>query len=276
MHLPPIFQNLSDKERECFVALALEHEKELSLHETPGRLWEKDEQGKDWSHVTEHCLMEALRVDMFARLLGLPEIIRGELVSAAILHDFYKKEDILRTKEDIAAGGSGRNGALAAEEEDKKILRSEGFSENVISLVGIVAGDPQNVFRLKDILDSIDISSQDIAHFVMHYVDNYTRGSSWAEAAEHNKRGDFNDVDRRNEMNESNPAYRKMNREGLELNERHPFFRGMTRFEAAAAVNHLIEQKLADIMRMHGANISDPLDMPELVDARIKGNILKK
>ncbi|MFH1162112.1 MAG: hypothetical protein V1696_02460 [Candidatus Jorgensenbacteria bacterium] len=276
MKPPRLFGNLGHGEREYFLSFARTHEREIALHENPGGLWEKDVNGNDWSNVTEHCLIEAARVDMLARLLGFSDRIREYLTSAAAVHDFNKKEDIRRTHEDIAAGGSGRKGNLITEEESEKILRAAGFSDIVVSLAGCVSGDPKDVYRMKNILDLADPSPEDIAHLVMHYVDNYTRGSMWAEPSE--KRGGqaLNDIDRRNEMNTSNSAYKKIDREGLVLNEGHPFFDGMTRFEAAAALSHLIEKRLSGIMRVRGIDVRDPLDIPEFVDARIKENISKK
>jgi len=273
MQLPPIFLNLEAEEKEYFLSLAESREKELALHENPGRLWEKDEKGKNWSNVTEHCLIEAARVRALADLLGLESNVREELVSAAAVHDFYKKEEIRLTREDIAAGGSGRNGVFIAEGAGEKILRAAGFSDTVISLSGHLTADPKDVYYIKEILDLPNLSSENIAQLVMHYIDNYTCGSAWAEPAEHRGTIGTNDIDRRNNTNALNPTYEKMNREGLALNNGHPFFNGMTRFEAATALNHLIEKRFADIIRKRGGEISDPLDLPELVDTRVKENI---
>lgn len=275
MKLPLIFLNLEDGERKYFLSLAKSRAKELALHKNPGRLWEKDERGKDWSNATEHCLMEAARVGMFAKILRLTNDMREKLVSAATAHDFNKKEEIRLTREDIVAGGSGRKGVLIAEEKSEKILRDAGFPDIVISLVGCVAGDPKNIYNIKEILDYSEFSLENIAHLVMHYVDNYTRGSAWAEPAERRGTIGINDVDKRSEMNALNPIYEKMNREGLAFNDSHPFFNGMTRFEASAAINHLIEKRLADIINKNGANIGDPLDTPEFVDTCIKNDIKK-
>jgi len=273
MELPPIFTNLEKEERDYFIALAKTCEKELSMHENPGKLWEKD--GEDWSNVTEHCLVEAARVGALADMLGLEGEVREKLISAAALHDFNKKEEIRLTHEDIAAGGSGRRGVLVCEENNEKILKGAGFSEAVISIARHVTGDPEDVYFIKDILDAPNLSQEGLAHLIMHYVDNYTKGSSRAEAASYEDGRGVNDIDRRNKMNSSNPAYKKMNEEGLILNQNHPFFKGMTRFEAAAALNHLIEKKFADIMKKNGLDIENPIGIPQFVDERIKGNIKK-
>lgn len=276
MRLPPIFMSLPDEERKFFLRLAEKNEKELLLHEHPGKLWEKDEQGKDWSNVTEHCLVEAARVNILALLLRLPDGVRNNLVSAAALHDFNKKEEIRLTREDIAAGGSGRRGVLIAEKESEEILRIAGFPDLVISLIGHVSGDPDDVRFMKGLLDLPSLAPEDIAHLVMHYVDNYTRGSSWVQPAEQRGGVSMNEVDRRNAENAANPKYAKMNFEGLAQNEAHPFFKGLTRFEAAAALNHLIEKKFVDVIRGHGVDIGDPSTLPEFVDARIKESIYVK
>ena len=76
-------------------------------------------------------------------------------------------------------------------------------------------------------------------------------------------------------MNTSNPIYEKMNREGLKMNEGHPFYKGMTSFTSMVALNRLIEDRLARILRQYEVDISDPLDLPELVDAHIHKIIQK-
>lgn len=271
MELPPIFLNLKTEEKEYFLSLAKSRAKELAFHKNPGRLWDKDEQWKDWSNVTEHCLMEAARVGALANILGLNNDMWENLISAAVLHDFNKKEEISLTREDIAVGGSGRNGALIAEEKSEKILRDAGFSDIIVSLIRHVT----DAHFIKRILDLSNISCDDIAHLIMYYVDNYTRGSRWAESAESRGTIGINDTDRRQEMNTLNPIYEKINNEELALNENHSFFRGMTRCEAAAALNHLIEKRLADIIIKNGVNIGDPLDMPEFVDNCVKNDIKK-
>lgn len=273
MDLPPIFAGLEPQEREYFIYLAKEHGRELFLHQNPGKLWDKDAEGKDWSNVTEHCIMEAARVKALGEMLGLPQDILRKLVSAATLHDFNKKEEIRRTREEMASGKSGREGVIAMENENERILKSAGFPEIIISIARHVTGDPEDVYYIKDILDSSPILPEGLAHMVMHYVDNYTRGSSWAEPAALESGKLINDIDRRNAMNAANPNYQKMNQEGRELNAVHPFFKGMTRFEAATALNHLIEEKFAGIIKENKIDIPSPFHIPELVDVRIKEEI---
>ncbi len=271
LKLPPLFEDREGRERDYFLSIAQKHEKELLLHRDAGKLWHKDNSGKDWSNVTEHCLLEAARVSKFAKILNISDPVRSDLVSAAVVHDFNKKSEIFLTRKDIEKGGTGRKGLLIAEEESEKNLRVAGFSETVISLAGCVAAEPKNLFQMKDFLYSSALSSLEMAHIVMHYVDNYTRYNLWAEIMKREKGRNINDVDRRNAMNASNPAYKKMNKEGLAFHKAHPFFRGMTRFEAAIAINHLIENKLFEIMKKQSnLKIKDPLEIPEFIDNRIK------
>lgn len=278
MHLPPIFATLDAADQDYFLAIAKKHERELQLHEVDGKLWEKDASGKDWSNVTEHCLIEAARADIFSELLCFSNEVRGDLASAALLHDFNKKHEIELTREDIAIGGDGLAGVRRAEEDAKKTLREKGFSEKIILLLTNITGDREDLLQMMRILNLKSATEEDIARLVLHYIDNYTRGSSWVEPAvldvSLGKR--INDLDRRSERNAENPTYEKMNAEGIRLNSGDSVLDGMTRFESSAFVNHLIEKKLADLINGCGVNIEDPLNIPEIVDERIKNKIKNK
>jgi hypothetical protein len=260
--LPPIFVSCPEEQQRFFLELALRHEKELSLHENPGKLWEKNEEGKDWSNVTEHCLMEAARVGVLAGFLGLADKIRGSLVSAALLHDFNKKEEVRLTYEDMESGGDGRGGVFLSEEASSKVIRETGFSEFVVSLTDHAHGDPVNVLFMKRILDSGNFSEENLAHFVMHYVDGYTRGSSWVEPVKRLGERAWNELDRRGEMNSMHPAYAKMSQEEIPAYEDDAVLRGLTRFEAAVALGHLLEKKFAELMAERGIPVPDPLLIP--------------
>ncbi len=270
--MPPVFQGRTKEEQDYFLALAHTHEHELQLHETLGKLWEKDESGRDWSNVTEHCLIEAARAETLAELLGLSHEIREVLGRAAAVHDFNKREEIKRTKSEIAEGGSGRQAVLAIEKENEAMLRNAGVSEMVISFAGHVTGDPEDTFFVKEILDKHELTEEDCAHLIAHYIDNYTRGSSWAEPAEIIDGKKINDIDRRNIANAANPDYSTMNEEGITLNAGHPFFDGMTRFEAAAAINHEIEKRFASMLQALGVLV-EPEDLPEYIDRSIREKI---
>jgi hypothetical protein len=238
----------------------------LALHEGPGKLWEKDETGRDWSNVTDHCLLEAARVDVFARLLRLSAGVREDLVAAAGAHDFYKKFEIAATRADLASGGTGRAGYLRAERESEAHLRAAGLSDRVIRLIHSVGGEPENVLETERIADLAAPSEEEIAYLIMRYVDDYTRGSAWVAPADENLQ---NEIDRRADQNRANPDYRRMDEEGRSFYEG-TSFAGMSRFEAQAAAAHLAEAKLAELLRIRAGLEMEARRVPEAIDTILR------
>jgi len=57
-----------------------------------------------WRNVAEHCLVEAALTDVLAEELKLPDDVRRTVVSAAILHDWYKKREKEQTTQAKADG----------------------------------------------------------------------------------------------------------------------------------------------------------------------------
>ena len=95
--------SFEEKKTNFFVKIGLKLKPEFLLHREAG-LWEKDtkkEEGtenednaENWRSVSEHCLMEVARVSVFAEQLGLSESVTKDLIEAAALHDFFKKEEM--------------------------------------------------------------------------------------------------------------------------------------------------------------------------------------
>ena len=83
-------EQIIDKKREYFVRLGLQMREALKLHKKAG-LWERKEGKRDWGNVSEHCLVETARVNVFADKLGLSEDVKKDLATAAALHDSFKK-----------------------------------------------------------------------------------------------------------------------------------------------------------------------------------------
>src|SRR3989344_5891623 len=82
-----------DKKFTYFYRIALETRNGLSLHKKQ-KLWEKEGNQKPWRNVSEHCIVEAARVSEIARLTGLSSEWQQKLKHAAILHDFYKRQEV--------------------------------------------------------------------------------------------------------------------------------------------------------------------------------------
>ena len=217
-------KSFDQKKREYFSRLALQARDALKLHRDIGLLWEKKNGAESWRNVSEHCLVEIARVEILAEKLRLPGNQKKDLMIAASLHDFFKKEEMAVVKEDINQGGSGRVGNLKAKKRATDELIKAGFSENIIRLVNSIGGQPEELFETKNILDKEFLSNEDIAFLVMHYVDDYTRGSDWVTSAAIERGITINDVDRRIQKNLNNPNYQKMNEDSLILHKGHPFF----------------------------------------------------
>lgn len=244
-----------------FEKFAEKYQEPLKLHEDPGHLWDKDEQGRDWRNVTEHCLLEAARAEVFSEKLKFTTELAQDLATAAALHDFYKKIDIQYTREDLAAGGSGDAGNLRSEAEAAEYLRRAGYNERVITMIKGVGGDPGKLLLIKKLFDEGQPSDDNIAEMVLHYIDDYTVGNAPAAEAKDGK----NDVDARMERNATNADYKKMNEGAMEI-YKGTLLEGRTRFAAQAEIAHLIEQKLSQLIKERSGEDIEPLRLPEAID----------
>ena len=66
---------------------------------------------------------------------------------------------------------------------------------------------------------------------------------------------------------EENQRYRKLNAEGRAV------FNGETAYEAQRRIGHIVDGRLADIIRERSGESLDPLVLPEFIDAEIKKEI---
>jgi hypothetical protein len=101
----------------------------------------------------------------------------------------------------------------------------------------------------------------------MHYVDDYTINDRWVVPAEEGSHGLVNDLDRRVDKNEANPRYQKLNEEGRMV------FRGETAYQAQRRVGHLVEQRLASLVKEKSGNDIRPERLPEMIDQMIRREI---
>jgi hypothetical protein len=263
----PIFPDASPAVRRYFVGLGALYPRAMQLHRDAG-LWEADASGKTWANVTEHCLMESARARVLSRLLRFSDEQIFLLGEAAAAHDFYKKEEIRRTREAIARGDTGREAVFETERESEALLLAAGFSSLQITAIQSVAGDPENTFPLSNLLAQGTVSFPDDARLMLYYIDNYTRGSLWAEPVFEEGGVLLNELDRRGRMNAENPAYQPLNEAGRALNAGHPIFDGMTRFEAAVFLGHQIESFFAS--RIADPALTRAIDLPAHIDACIQ------
>ena len=250
-----------------FKALCLKVEKALALHEAAG-LWEKGRGGRDWSNVSRHCLFEAARAEILAEWLGLPKKIKEDLILAAALHDFNKKQEIEGFMKASQRGVSAVIAALYQMEEAKiKRLHDAGFEESVIRLTGVTGGMPEILLEIKNILEKKKLSDKEIAFIVIHYIDAYTIDCDWVESAGLGK----NDLDRRVEKNKK---YGELDRAIVEARvPRKVFFKNRTASEVMGFLGHEIERVLVKIIFEKIGRRIKSLELPEIIDGEIKKRI---
>ncbi|OGG50020.1 hypothetical protein A2763_03690 [Candidatus Kaiserbacteria bacterium RIFCSPHIGHO2_01_FULL_54_36] len=244
-----------------FSRLAVEIREALKLHKKAG-LWERKDGKRDWGNVSEHCLVEVARTDVFADMLNLPDDLKEDLRVAAALHDFFKKGE----KEIVTKKGLSWDAFEAASEESTRQMREEGFSERIVHLAN--SSGHTSFLETEDILRKESLSQEDVAYLVQHYVDDYTLGSGWTAPAEITADGrHINDLDRRIDATEPNPRYAQLNEEGRAK------FGGETVFEAQRRIGNAVEARLARLTNENSGQSIHPKDLPQLIDKEIRKRI---
>lgn len=272
--IPTVESSFDDKRRRFFSRAALQFKDAFRVHKLD-RLWERNAKGvKDWRNVSEHCLVEAMRVQVIADMVGLSSREADELRMAAALHDANKRLEIEAMKGAEAKGESSLAASVEVDAKKAKQLRESGFGERVARIAGLGGVSPNELFIAQDILNREDLTGEDIACLIMHYVDGYTRGSDWVESVGQDAQGrPQNDVDRRIEKNRNNPAYRRIQVEQTAGLVGHPTLGGKDINAAAGQVLHGIERRLCDIIKARTGKEIPPLTLPEVVDQEIKRKI---
>lgn len=264
-------ENIESKKRRYFSAMALRVASAFKLHRNIGQLWERSaERKRDWGNVSEHCLVEVARTEVLAELAGLPSEIKRSLSVAAASHDYGKKQEILAIKEAEKKNESTQEAMRVVNDQSENIVENQ-FGEEILQLMKAAGGYPNTLIRIKEILDKPDLNRTDIAMLIMHYVDGYTNGSEWVKPF----REGLNDIDRKRIRLANEPKYQRTEAEALAyFNLNGPdFFRGKTSAQALSDVCHLIERRLAEIIRSKSSQKVDPLELPEFIDNEIRKRI---
>lgn len=266
-------KSLEEKKQKLFRKLSRQFPLALRIHKKFG-LFETDESGKSWKNVSEHCFMEAARVEVFVEKLHFSESDKNNLILAAALHDFYKKFEIEAIKKEIESGGSGIKAYAEVSDKTINLLKENKIKEEIIKIISLVGGHHKVLFEIKKILDKKILTDAEIAVLVMHYIDDYTIGGEWVKPAEKTQNGTIiNDIDRKMERNFNNPNYQKMNDEAIIFYKGHSFFEGKTTFEAMADISHLIEKRLSELIKERNKEIIESAELPEIIDREIKDKI---
>lgn len=192
--------------------------------------------------------------------MALPEDVLQDLCAAAFLHDVSKKWE-----KSLPAG----EGGLSWDEYERQVtghetesLRKAGYNDRVIRLVHAVAFD--SLVETLQILDKKELSPEDLAFLVLHYVDDYTRGDEWAEPAETVNGETINELDRRMMKNQSNPTLININKDGKAR------FGGESSFVAQRRIGHIVEERLAGLLSDKTGKRIESLRLPELIDNRVR------
>lgn len=252
-------QEFTDKRRAYFFKLGLEVKEALKLHKIAG-LWDRKEGKRDWGDVSRHCLVEVARVSIFADLLGLSRETKKDLMTAAALHDFFKKGE----KEILSHRGLTWDSFEKSAEETDSLMRKAGFGNSVVRLVNAIGhGRPRSILEAEQLLEK-PLSEQNIAFLVIHYVDAYTVGSDWIQQYEISSDGKrINDMDRRYQKMGQDPRLVQLNKEGKK------YFQGESLLSAQLRVGHLVETKLADLVSQKLKTPVNPLELPDFIDKEL-------
>ena len=253
------------KKTKFFSQLALHAKESFRLHKEAG-LWERKEGKRDWGNVSEHCLVEIARSEIFADWLGFSEETKKSLMTAAALHDFNKKQEIQRVKEAIAEGKSNWEAFEISGKESQQRMTESGFSETVVWLASSVGHT--SFANTEAIMKKSELSEDELAYLILHYIDEYTRGSEWAIPAETDRNGDrINEIDRRVDKNIANPNYHQLDEEGR------AHFGGATTFQTQRRIGHEVEKLLASIISEKRGDPIESTNLPELVDQDLRTKI---
>lgn len=240
-----------------FQEISLKTLASLRLHKYPGRLWNKE---NPWKNVSEHCLVEAARSEVFSDLLGLPHDVKTDLRLAAAGHDFNKRNEI------ESSTNQGLDTFNEAGKQAEDWMKNIGVNKRVIIWIGGLADN--KLLYAESLARKKDPSPDDLAYIVMHYLDDYTINSDWVtpvNVLEDGRR--INDLDRRIDRLEANPKYAQLNEDGRTI------FNGETAYQAQRRVGHLLETTLARLISQKQGTKIDPLDLPEFVDENIRQRI---
>lgn len=182
-----------------------------------------------WRNVVEHELVEAEATDILAEKLGLSNLDRKKLRTAALLHDVFKKKEKERI---VQKGQAGYVESIASQLE---FLRQEGYSEDVVRLTEDVGSE-----SLKDFSENFD--SIPLIRKIMHYVDDITLNNEIVP------------LDVRIDALETNPRYKELNEQGRSV------FGGKTYFEVQREISKRIEKEFAPKL-----GVENPSDIPAFI-----------
>lgn len=236
----------------------------FALHRERG-LWSRTPEGKrDWGNVSEHCLVEAARVGIFADLLGFSADLKDDLVKAAAVHDFYKKDEVAK----LRANGTSWEAYADAQQEAKVILDTSSLSQRAVRLATCVGHE--TIPEAEELATKPDLTDEDKAWLVMHYADDYTVNAEWAKPATLEEGKLVNDLTRRMQQNKQNAQpggkYEGIHRAGVE-------HFGEPTYDAQERVGELVQGRVAALVSASIGQTIEPAYLPEYIDSHIAERI---
>lgn len=249
------------QKRAFFSKLAVQEIVALRAHREEG-LWQREKGVRAWGNATEHCLVEAARAQVFSKLLGFEPDLASDLVAAAAVHDFYKKSE----KELMENCGLSYSSYSKAQQLAAQELIAAGFRDRVVALAGAIGHS--TLPKAEELLAKAELTADETAWLVMHYIDSYTIEADWAQAAEETDGKKLNDLDRRMDKAENNPRYKLINEEGK------AHFDGEAPYTVQRRVGHQIEERLAQIIANKAGLEVEPLELPTFIDSLLSQKII--
>ncbi|MDP2676836.1 MAG: hypothetical protein Q8O83_04090 [bacterium] len=152
------------KKTRYFSHFATTHLAEMRILKKGGVLGKEN---RDWRNISEHCLVEAVGADILAEYMGAD---RKNIVSAALLHDWYKRNEIEAMKK---LGGA--KGHRDAAEKEIAVLQKMGIPENIIHLMH--ANIPQRA-------DIEYLEKRTREEKIMHFIDLITLNAKFVDIKE--------------------------------------------------------------------------------------------
>ena len=241
---------------EIFAQLKQRYPKAIALHEL----------NQNWPNVLDHCLIEAARADIFAKLLGFSAELRDDLVTASLVHDAYKRQEVEAIKAESSIGGTGMEAEIRANDTALAQLAEQKFSDRVIRLVGLVGGGAPVVLEIQRIIDQEAHTEEELAALVVHYIDNYTRDSDPVTPAIQESGIWINDIDRRARANMAKQQYAGIDTEWKKQYAHDQRFAGKNSFEVMVMVSRKIENVLMNHLSHAVTQNSGVVQLPELIE----------
>lgn len=153
-----------------FSRFALKHFNDMKILGKGGILGKGAEK---WRNISEHCLVEGVGADILAKYLGAD---RDKVVKAALLHDWYKRQEIEAMQK--LGGGEGYRKAI---NEDERLLYEFGIPEDIIKLAHSNTPESSNPNYLKN---------RSLEEKIIHFIDLITSGSEFVDFIERQRKSE--------------------------------------------------------------------------------------